>query len=324
MIIKFANEKEILKLHEEGIPYLSFNMLDELGVPNLYTTRFKCAVADDVGSLADRSNWLRIMTMRSDDWTESRPVVMENLSRLTAQLGSSLEHTYGTNQKHTAVVGVVSKEDVTYADRFGGKSASPSVRSSGLKAGMVHYGFTVEDANDEPPVDGLITDVPEALLMIYGADCPPVYIVDPVKHAIGLVHAGWRGTHSRIPAVAIRLMQEKYGCKPEDMYAAVGIGICKDCYEMGDEIYELFAADWGKEAADEVLSRYPTGEKLASGKYHLDLMAANKMTLLQAGIPEDHIAVSNVCTYCNSDKFYSYRARKIENEQVAMLVNRFK
>ena len=79
--------------------------------------------------------------------------------------------------------------------------------------------------------------------------------------------------------------------------------------------------------ADRLLSRYPEkdadGADIPGGKYHLDLRAANLMTLLRAGIPEDHIAVSNVCTMCNADTFYSYRAHRLENEQVAMLVNRF-
>ena len=76
-----------------------------------------------------------------------------------------------------------------------------------------------------------------------------------------------------------------------------------------------------------ILSRYPAkdadGKEIPGGKYHLDLREANRLTLLRAGIHADHIAVSNVCTMCNVDTFYSYRGRALENEQVAMLVNRF-
>ena len=96
---------------------------------------------------------------------------------------------------------------------------------------------------------------------------------------------------------------------------------------MGDEVYEAFASQWSREDADEILSRYPAwdsdGNEIPGGKYHLDLRAANLMTLLRAGVPADHIAVSNVCTKCNVDTFYSYRGHALENEQVAMLVNRF-
>ena len=90
-----------------------------------------------------------------------------------------------------------------------------------------------------------------------------------------------------------------------------------DCYEMGDEIYDEFASLWGVADADRILKRYP------SGKYHLDLREANRLTLLRTGVPEDHISVSNVCTCCNADTFYSYRAHRLENEQAAMIVNRW-
>ena len=163
---------------------------------------------------------------------------------------------------------------------------------------------------------------------MFGGDCPPVYIVDPVRKAIGLVHAGWRGTLGRIPEVAIAQMVVHFGSDPSDMYAAIGPGVCRDCYEMGDEVYDAFAEEWSKKEADEILCRYPAldsdGREIPGGKYHLDIFSANKMTLLRAGIPNNHISVSNVCTKCNADTFYSYRAGRLENEQAAMLVNRFR
>ena len=86
---------------------------------------------------------------------------------------------------------------------------------------------------------------------------------------------------------------------------------------MGDEVYDQFSDQWGRSAADRIFRRYP------SGKYHLDLREANRMTLLEAGVRADRIAVSNVCTMCNADIFYSYRAHRMQNEQTAMIVNRF-
>jgi YfiH family protein len=185
-------------------------------------------------------------------------------------------------------------------------------------------------------VDGIVTDIPGALLTAFGGDCPPVYIIDPVRKAAGLVHAGWKGTLGKIPQVAIAQMTVKFGCDPADMYAAIGPGVCRDCYEMGDEVYDAFADQWGKEDADRVLKMYAPGTESEAferiigrragnerGKYHLDLGEANRLTLLRAGVPADHIAVSNVCTMCNVDTFYSYRGRALENEQVGMLVNRF-
>jgi YfiH family protein len=151
-----------------------------------------------------------------------------------------------------------------------------------------------------------------------------VYIVDPVKKCAGLVHAGWKGTLGKIPEVAIARMTIEFGCEPADMYAAIGPGICRDCYEMGDEVYDTFAAEWSLEDAERIFSKYPANDEAGRGwKYHLDLREANRMTLMRTGVPADHIAVSNVCTMCNVDTFYSYRAHRMENEQCAMLVNRF-
>ena len=174
-------------------------------------------------------------------------------------------------------------------------------------------------------VDGIVTDIPDALLTVFGGDCPPVYLMDPKRGAAGLVHAGWKGTLGKIPQVAIAQMTVKFGCDPTDMYAAIGPGVCVDCYEMGDEVYDAFAEKWSREDADMLLHRYPAkdadGNEIPGGKYHLDLRKANLMTLLRAGVPADHISVSNICTMCNVDTFYSYRGHRLENEQVAMLVN---
>lgn len=288
MKIIFDNEEKIFNIHTEGIPYLSFELLDSLGVPNLYSTRYE-AFDSETG---EGVTGLRLALMKGDCREEAVPVLRRNRDRLARQLGSSVELECVTDQKHTSYVHVASQEDLG----FEVSAAKP-----------LHRQY----------VDGIVTDIPGALLTAYGADCPPVYIVDPVRRASGLVHAGWRGTLGRIPEVAAANMTVRFGCRPEDMYAAIGPGICAECYEMGDEIYDAFAGRWGTEDADRLLRRRP------SGKYHLDLREANRLTLLRAGIPEEHIAVSNVCTKCNADIFYSYRARRMENEQAAMLVNSF-
>lgn len=295
MKIRFDNSRSVFNIHTDGIPYLSFNMLDRLGIPNLFTTRF---VSYDSGSDTGAEG-LRVVIMQDDDMAEAVPVVRSNRAALAGQLGASLEHECITDQKHTNYVHVASSGDLGLSDK------------------PLHM----------QSVDGVVTDIPDVVLTVFGADCPSVYIVDPVRKAIGLVHAGWKGTLGRIPEVAIANMVVKFGCDPADMYAAVGPGICRDCYEMGDEIYDAFASRWSREDADRILSKYPAvdseGREIPGGKYHLDLREANRMTLLKAGIPEGHIEISNVCTKCNADTFYSYRAHRMENEQAAMIVNRF-
>ena len=299
MKLKYSDENKIFSIHTDGIPYLSFDMLDGLGVPNLFTTRY--IKYDEASGTGEKG--LRLAVMKTETVEEASPVCRANRDILAHQLGSSLEMELVTDQKHTNYVHVATCEEDLGVATVGSFS--------------LHRQF----------VDGIVTDIPDALLTVFGGDCPPVYIVDPKRRAAGLVHAGWKGTLGKIPQVAIAQMTVKFGCNPADMYAAIGPGVCKDCYEMGDEVYDAFAAQWSREDADMILSRYPAkdadGNEIPGGKYHLDLREANRMTLLRAGIPADHIAVSNVCTMCNVDTFYSYRGRALENEQVAMLVNRF-
>ena len=296
--IQYSDDNRIFNIHTEGIPYLSFDMLDELGVPNLFTTRY--ISYDPESGIGEKG--LRLAVMKTETVEEASPVCRKNRDILAHQLGSSLSMECITDQKHTNYVHVASKDDL----------GIPTVGNFALHR---HY------------VDGIVTDMPGVVLTVFGGDCPPVYIVDPVRKAIGLVHAGWRGTLGRIPEVAIANMVVRFRSDPADMYAAIGPGICRDCYEMGDEVYDAFAEQWSKAEADRILSRYPAfnadGSEIPEGKYHLDLREANKMTLLRAGIPEDHIAISNICTKCNADIFYSYRSHRMENEQAAMLVNRW-
>lgn len=289
--MKYTDNRQVFKWNEEtesGIPYVSFHMLDELGYPNLYTTRYmNWDAASGTGEKG-----IRVAYMKGEDVTEARTVISKSLGALAGDLGSDLDHLVVTHQLHTANV-------------------------KKLNAGDLGYWKSVEI---EDGIDGLVTDVPGACLVVYGADCPSIYIVDPVKHAIGLVHAGWKGTFGKIPEVAIAMMQSAYGSNPADMYAAIGPSICENCYEMGDEIYDMLAAQWSKEDADLLMKRHPNADA-SQGKYHLDLWQANRLTLERAGIPADHIEVTNICTCCNVDDFYSYRAHKMENEQAAMLVN---
>ena len=299
MKLKYSDDRKVFNIHTDGIPRLSFDMFDRLGVPNLFTTRY--ISYDEAGGTGVKG--LRCAVMKTEAVEEASPVCRANRDILAHQLGSSLDMELVTDQKHTNYVHVATCEEDLGVATVGTFS--------------LHRQF----------VDGIVTDIPDALLTVFGGDCPPVYIVDPRHKAAGVVHAGWKGTLGKIPQVAIAQMTVKFGCDPADMYAAIGPGVCRDCYEMGDEVYDAFADQWSREDADLILSRYPAkdaeGNEIPGGKYHLDLREANKLTLLRAGVPADHIAVSNVCTMCNVDTFYSYRGRALENEQVAMLVNRF-
>ena len=151
--------------------------------------------------------------------------------------------------------------------------------------------------------DGLITNVPGLCLVTFYADCVPLYFVDPVHKAIGLSHSGWRGTVGKMGKVTAEKMKKTFGTDPKDLVAAIGPSICQDCYEVSGDVIEEF-----KKAFPEGLWDQLFYEK-DSGKYQLDLWAANKAVLLEAGIPEEQIAVTNLCTHCNPDILFSHRAQ---------------
>lgn len=155
---------------------------------------------------------------------------------------------------------------------------------------------------DYQDVDGLITNVPGLCLSTFYADCVPLYFVDPVHKAIGLSHSGWRGTVGKIGAVTVQKMQEEYGSKPEDIIAAIGPSICQDCYEVSEDVIVEFQNNFDEKYWKDLYY------KKENGKYQLNLWKANEIVLVEAGVLKEHIAVTNLCTCCNSEVLFSHRA----------------
>lgn len=149
-----------------------------------------------------------------------------------------------------------------------------------------------------PETDGMITDVPGVLLTTVHADCLPVYLFDPKKLAIGLVHAGWRGTAAGIAPKAVMEMEAAYGSSPSDIQVFIGPGISKCCFETGPEVLEAFSEKWS--FAQEFAEK--RGEK-----YYIDLKGINKRQLASLGVNTSAITVSSHCTCCEQELFCSYR-----------------
>jgi YfiH family protein len=147
-------------------------------------------------------------------------------------------------------------------------------------------------------VDGLITDQPGCVLSMNFADCAPIFLYDPRRRAIGLGHAGWRGTVVDLPGAMVRAMSEQFGSDPADLIAAVGpcIGLC--CYEVGTEVSDSVRAAF---AEPEGLLR-----QNGSPRPHFDLPEANRRNLANAGVKA--IELSEQCTACRTDLFFSHRA----------------
>lgn len=167
-------------------------------------------------------------------------------------------------------------------------------------------GFSVE--RDYKDVDGLMTDVPGILLVTLHADCTPLFFLDPVHPAIGLAHAGWRGTAGRIGAKMVTKMQEAYGTDPSDLLAVIGPSICGDCYEVGEDVAEIFRNTFGANTSKEQGILREGGLQGQKDKYRLNMWAANVLQLKEVGVEPAHLCVSGICTCENSDLFFSHRA----------------
>ena len=154
-----------------------------------------------------------------------------------------------------------------------------------------------------PDTDGTITNRKNVLLTTVHADCLAVFCYDPVKEAIGLCHAGWRGTCAGIAMEMVEKMEEEYGCVPEDLQIYIGPGISQCCFEAGMEVAEAFAENWT--FAEDYITRTP--EDMVNGKCHIDIKGINQEQLELMGIPTDQIRVCEHCTCCEPQLFCSYR-----------------
>lgn len=154
-------------------------------------------------------------------------------------------------------------------------------------------------------VDGLITNEPNVVLATFYADCVPLYFVDPVHMAIGLSHSGWRGTVNRMGKQTLIAMNREFGTEAHDVIAAIGPSICQDCYEISQDVAEHFVDEFATTDdphASDIL-RYK-----GDGKYQLDLWECNRRVLVEAGVQEANIAITNICTCCNPTLLFSHRA----------------
>ena len=142
--------------------------------------------------------------------------------------------------------------------------------------------------------DALITDVKGVVMSILTADCVPILLYDTQQEVVAAVHAGWKGTKEQIVLKTVQKMKEKYGCNPRNIIAGIAPSIGRCCYEVGEDVARHFFET-------------PEGFDTKGEKYMLDLPFINKLQLVKAGIPEENIEMSQICTACEVEKFFSYR-----------------
>ena len=203
-------------------------------------------------------------------------VALANREKLADRLGISLANMVGCQQVHGSEVALVRAEDAgrgMYPDR-------PSMQGA----------------------DAMVTDAPGIYLMALSADCPPVFLYDPVRKAIGLAHSGWKGTAARIAANAVAEMSRRFGSDPADLIAAVGPGIGPCCYSVGPDVVEAvegaFPLPWD--------GPMPVLET-RGGLTFFNLREAIRRALLDSGLQPGNVTVEEVCTAHNLDTFYSHR-----------------
>ncbi len=213
--------------------------------------------------------------------------VAENYRRLGKAVGFDWTKVVLSHQTHTTNVRLVTKEDA-------GKG-------------------TVRE-RDYTDVDGLITNEPGLPLVTFYADCVPLYFADLKNKAIGLSHSGWRGTVGRMGEQTLKAMHEAFGTNPQDVIAAVGPSICGDCFEVGPEVVAEFANAFSKEQM-KLLCHAGNGDRS-----YIDLWKANRIVLEEAGIPEQNISVTNLCTRCNPDLLYSHRIMGAQRGNLAAVL----
>lgn len=153
---------------------------------------------------------------------------------------------------------------------------------------------------DYSEIDGLITNTPNITLVTKYADCVPLFFVDPVKKAIGLSHAGWKGTVGHIGQITVNEMGKAFGSNPKDIIAVIGPSICNDCYEIGEDVAKEFRNAFPSDYTDIL-------KENDRGRYQCNLWEANRRVLIEAGLLSDNIHISGVCTSCNSELLFSHR-----------------
>lgn len=250
----------------DSVPYLTYNSLSEIKFINhAFSTRLGGVSKGEFSSMN--------LAFNRGDNPES---VTENYKRLCKSAGFEFESLTASAQDHHTFVRAVTREN---------------------------RGVGIYKPRDIESVDAVITNETRVTLVTYYADCTPLFFVDTKNRAVGLAHAGWRGTVGRIGEKVVKKMTALYGTNPVDIVAAIGPAISVCCYEVdkpcADNFYALDDLETGKFI-------FPK----QNGKYMIDLPEANRQILVAAGVKERNITVSDLCTNCNSDLLWSHRATK--------------
>lgn len=258
------NSKTMTLNENKGVPYLTYNRLSDIDfIRHAFSTKH--------GGVS-KGEWTSMnFAFSRGDNPEN---VLENYKIFSDAVGFDYNSLITSSQDHHTYVRPVTKNEC---------------------------GIGIWREKDIMSVDALITNEPNVTLVTHYADCTPLFFVDTVGKAIGLAHAGWRGTVGKIGEEVIKKMTALYGTNPSNVVVAIGPAISKCCYEVDKDCAENF---YNLKDLDNSKFIFPKED----GKYMIDLLETNRQIVMKAGVKKENIVLSDLCTKCNSDLLWSHRA----------------
>ncbi len=243
---------------EGNVQFMEFSIYETHPIKAVFSTR-------NGGVSEGFYSTMNLSFSRGDDSAK----VLRNYDIFSKAIGLELSDFVSSTQTHTANI-----LEVDYSDR----------------------GIGIIRPQPYKDIDGLYTEDDRVVLVTHHADCTPVYFYDPKRGAVGLAHAGWRGTALKIVEEMIKLFKSK-GSKPEDMLCAIGPSICSKCYEVGQEVIDSMDFDF------DVYDFVDTSR----AKPHIDIKMINREILIRWGVKPENIEVAEECTMCMYETFFSHR-----------------
>lgn len=249
---------------KNAVSYLTFKNFEKFDfLTHAFSTR--------MGGVSDGCYKSMNLSFSQGDKEES---VERNYNILFSVLDLDINKIAMTNQIHDNFIKIIKESDI----------------NSGNLKSNIHY-----------ETDGLITNIPGVALVTYHADCPAIFIVDPVKKVIGLAHAGWKGTVKEIAGNLVNSFVKNYNSLPGDLVCAIGPAISGGCFEVSEDILPHFESLNLADKSYLIPSKIP-------GKINIDLLEVNRQILIKNGVKENNIIKSDVCTKCYHDLLFSHRA----------------
>ena len=271
-------------VNDKSFPMLQYLIADNIHSPEvsaIFSTR-----NGGVSGLTPGTEHFCSLNLKINSKREDESNVAQNFRIVASSQGFTAGDIIGLRQMHTDKVIAVDKEVAWRC--LSGFLRQRQTPAKALAETRPHYKLGEADA--------LVTNVKGVLLSVSVADCVPILLYDSINGSIGAVHAGWRGTLAQIGTKTVQYMGKLYGTNPA--YVKAAIGVC--CYEVDTGFYEQFHDIHGKAINEFFILKH--GEKP-----YCNLSAMNKAFLVEAGVPEQNIDMSGLCTMCNPGLFYSYR-----------------